>query len=439
MLVISASLYAQNTVLTGKFSKLLPNKRYAGGVFISKPLDGSFDMVTESIFDRATQTFRYQPNAEDQNVIRYVGVLDEQYPFYLRKGEELTIDAGSGNITYIGKLSKENKVFADWFKLVAPLRIFGYTPKGYTIPSDKYVAVLDSLAQRVDIFIKKINTGNATFDKQVKYLLTYSYQNDVLMPLSNGLNVGKKSEYPAYLVNLFNNEHFADKQIWTLPFAFRYMQSFAFAKHIIYNSQQGLAGEMLVSEIADKELRATYILNQAEKSATQNLVKFLESNQSAMVTEKQKSKMAVLLPRARVQVTGGNWIDFSYPDLDGKLHRLSENLGKVVLIDVWATWCLPCLKEQPALEELEKSFEGKDVVFISLSIDTDKNKWKEMVNSKKLSGLHLFSNNQGPIVTEYELTGVPRFILFDKQGKTVSFDAPRPSEPKLKALIESKL
>jgi thiol-disulfide isomerase/thioredoxin len=121
------------------------------------------------------------------------------------------------------------------------------------------------------------------------------------------------------------------------------------------------------------------------------------------------------------------------------MHRLSENLGKVVLIDVWATWCKPCLDELPALEALEKAFEGKNVTFISLSIDTDKAKWKQMVESKKMSGLHLFSNRKGPIAEDYELETVPRYILFDKNGKTVAIDAPRPSDPKLTELINSKL
>jgi len=56
-----------------------------------------------------------------------------------------------------------------------------------------------------------------------------------------------------------------------------------------------------------------------------------------------------------------------------------------------------------------------------------------------LSGLHLFSNNEGIIIKDYEVISVPRFILFDKEGKTVMFDAIRPSDPKLKELIQSKL
>lgn len=439
MASLTSSLWAQNATITGKFKKLRPDGAPSESVFIAKPDNADLVVLTEPMIDKVTKTFQVELGPSDQDVIRYVGIYGELYPVYLHKGENLMIDAGDGAITYSGKVNKENKVFADWYKMLLPLRKYGYTPKGYTLPGEGYAKLLDSLEKPVASFVQNINTGNASFDKQVKYLLPQSYKFDVLMPIATGLNVGDKNEFPPYLIDWFKNETFSDKQIWTLPIGFKLMQNFAFAKHIIYNNEQGIGGQILVPEIADKELKADFALSQAEKGATMNLVSYLDTYRSSMVTEKQKAKMKVLEARAKAQVVGGDWIDFSYPDLNGTMHRLSENLGKVVLIDVWATWCKPCLDEQPALEALEKAFEGKNVTFISLSIDTDKAKWKQMVETKKMSGLHLFSNNKGPIVEDYELEAVPRFILFDKNGKTVAYDAPRPSDPKLAELINSKL
>ncbi len=196
---------------------------------------------------------------------------------------------------------------------------------------------------------------------------------------------------------------------------------------------------MLVPEITDNPLRANFVLAHAQRGTTQSLVKFLEGNSKYMMNDKQKKELALLLRRANLQVAGGSWIDFSYPDVNGKMHSLSENLGKVVLLDLWATWCAPCLAEVPALEKLEKEFQGKDVVFISLSLDTDKAKWQNMVKQKQLSGVQLFSNSEPRFMQDYEVTEIPRYIVFDKNGKTVNFNAPRPSDPKLKTLIESNL
>jgi len=440
MLATSAYSWAQNAVLQVKFRYEMPNHQNVSTIFFTKA-DGNGDLaaIAEPVIDKNTGMFRTEIAPADQNAIRYIGAFDEHYPIYLRKGEELSIDAGDGQVTYGGKISKENKVFADWYKMISPLRQYGYTKAARTLPQERLAKLVDSLAGPVQNFIKNINTGNAAFDKQAKLMLPYSYKFDLVMPFAMGFSFKAKNDYPAMYTNWFKNETFSDKELWTLPIAFRYMQYFAFVKHIVYNQEQGVSGEMLPAGISDQNLKANYILSHVAKGASQDRVAFIKKYEGEMLNEDQRAKMKILKDRAVVQVPGGSWIDFTYPDRDGKMHKLSDNLGKVVLIDVWATWCQPCLAEQPALEALEKSFEGKNVEFISLSIDTDQGKWKQMIEEKKLSGLHLYSNNQGPIVKDYELIGVPRFILFDKNGKTVSFDAPRPSDPKLKALIESKL
>lgn len=434
----STSLAAQTTI-RGKFSKILPNGLDVDRVFFSKPDEGGLMTVEEMLKSKADQTFQAELKPADQNVIRYVGVFEEQYPVYLKPGEKLTIEAGDGKINYSGSVSKENQVFAAWYKLIAPLRNYGYTKKGYTLPPDRYVSLLDSLEKPVQDFVKNIRTGNDSFDKQVKYLLPYSYKFDVLMPLATGLSFKSKNEYPAQVTQLIEQEKFADGNLWSLPMAYNYMANFSFVKYILYNNAQGIAAEMLVKDITDNPLRAKFVLAHAQRGATQSLVKFLEENSKYMMDEQQKKELALLLRRASLQVAGGSWIDFSYPDVNGKMHSLSENLGKVVLLDLWATWCAPCLAEVPALEKLEKEFQGKDVVFISLSLDTDKAKWQNMVKQKQLSGVQLFSNSEPRFMQDYEVTEIPRYIVFDKNGKTVNFNAPRPSDPKLKTLIESNL
>lgn len=439
MLAISASSWSQTAVIRGEFHKLMPNGREAREVFFSKANEGDLQVIMPMIKSRQDDVFRGEVKKEDLNTIRYVGIFDEQYAVYLKAGDELNIDAGDGQIAYTGKVNKENQVFADYYKMVKPLRRYGYTKNNYRLPSDGYLKIVDSLNMPVEQFIKNINTGNTAFDKQAKYFLTYSYKYDVIIPPASGLNIGKKNEYPESLVKFYNDEKWADADIWTLPMGYPYMVNFAFVKHIIYNEKQGMAAEMLIPEISSKDLKAKFILAQAERGTTNNYLQYLEQNKQYMQTKEQREKIKVLLRRGRIQQPGGDWIDFSYPDAAGKMHKLSDNLGKVVFIDVWATWCAPCLKEQPALEELEKSFAGQDIVFISLSIDTDKAKWQKMVEEKKLSGLHLFSNNKGTIVSDYEVTEIPRFILFDKNGKTVNINAPRPTEAKLKTLIEATL
>ena len=122
---------------------------------------------------------------------------------------------------------------------------------------------------------------------------------------------------------------------------------------------------------------------------------------------------------------------------------LSSLKGKKVYIDVWATWCGPCIREIPALKELEAELHEESIEFVSISIDQmkDKEKWLEFIDEKELSGLQLFADGawQSDITTAYNIKGIPRFLLIDEAGKIISANAPRPSDPSIKDLLVAGL
>ncbi len=136
-----------------------------------------------------------------------------------------------------------------------------------------------------------------------------------------------------------------------------------------------------------------------------------------------------------------------YENYDGTTTSLSDLAGKYVYIDVWATWCGPCKAEIPFLKEIEKEYHGKDIQFVSLSIDDDRSHkgswdkaheaWKAMVADKELGGIQLFAPKgwQTEFIQAYKINGIPRFILIDPAGNVVSPDAPRPSSDELKELL----
>jgi thiol-disulfide isomerase/thioredoxin len=125
----------------------------------------------------------------------------------------------------------------------------------------------------------------------------------------------------------------------------------------------------------------------------------------------------------------------NYENHKGGNTSLADLKGKYVYIDVWATWCGPCKREIPFLKEVEKKYHGKNIEFVSTSIDVakDYNTWVEMVKNEQLGGIQLMADNnwKSKFVTDYAIEGIPRFILVDPNGNIVTADAPRPSDPKL--------
>ncbi len=126
---------------------------------------------------------------------------------------------------------------------------------------------------------------------------------------------------------------------------------------------------------------------------------------------------------------------FDFENYAGGRVKLADLKGKYVYIDVWATWCGPCRAEIPFLKKAEEKYHGKNIEFVSISVDVPKDydKWKTFVKEKELGGLQLLADNnwKSDFITAFSINSIPRFILIDPDGKVVDSDAMRPSNPKL--------
>jgi len=134
--------------------------------------------------------------------------------------------------------------------------------------------------------------------------------------------------------------------------------------------------------------------------------------------------------------------DFTYPDMDSLLHTLSTYKGKYVYIDVWATWCAPCLAELPHFEKLIDAYaDHPEIVFMGVSIDENRSAWQKMVINKKMRGIQLLADSgwNSKISIDYRIKSIPRYILIDKNGGTLYVDAPRPSSRAAKKLLKGLL
>lgn len=124
--------------------------------------------------------------------------------------------------------------------------------------------------------------------------------------------------------------------------------------------------------------------------------------------------------------------DFSFQNNQGETISLADLKGKFVYIDMWATWCGPCKGEMPSLLKLEEEFAGQDILFVSLSVDRNKDieLWKKTIKEMGLGGiqLHLGENWEWLKIFMPASISVPRFVLLDREGKIINANMSRPSD-----------
>jgi thiol-disulfide isomerase/thioredoxin len=113
--------------------------------------------------------------------------------------------------------------------------------------------------------------------------------------------------------------------------------------------------------------------------------------------------------------------DLAFDDANGKPKKLSDWRGKTVLLNLWATWCVPCRKEMPALDELQAKLGGKDFEVVAVNIDTrDPEKPKNFLKDSNLTRIAYFHDQKAKVFQDLKnigrALGMPTSVLVDTQG-----------------------
>lgn len=144
-----------------------------------------------------------------------------------------------------------------------------------------------------------------------------------------------------------------------------------------------------------------------------------------------KTKLAEMKAPAAVGATpapaapSANWrADFSAPNPEGKVISLKESLGKVTIVDFWASWCGPCRRENPNVVALYKELHSKGLNIVGVSLDKDAKAWKEAIAKDNLTWTHVSNLKfwDEPIAAQYKVQSIPATFILDASGKVVAKD-----------------
>lgn len=215
-------------------------------------------------------------------------------------------------------------------------------------------------------------------------------------------------------------------------------------------AQKNIGIETFLAANSDKSKDDFYVVFEAKKKS--DFEKLEKSKfDEAFKTQVKKNMMQDFLglqmqykdAQLTKGITGKAAKGFEYENHAGGKTKLEDLRGKFVYIDVWATWCAPCRAEIPSLKKTEEKYKGKNIEFVSISVDVDKDheKWVKFVKEKQLGGIQLFAdkNWMSEFITSFGINSIPRFIILDPKGNVVSANAERPSDAKLVAVLDKLL
>lgn len=360
---------------------------------------------------------------------------------YLQNGEEINIEVSEDTYTLSGKNIGYNKLVAEWNKVVAPLLVINREA------SKTYQDFFPYMKETVLPKAAEIKNKLKTKDEHFNNLMSLAVQTDVEQQSYAFWFIPRSLQTPAEKYRDFYSQwdkpvKFTNKDILELWNGKSYMKGYLQNYQWIYGEdpKSQFHVENAIASIAEPQLRDIYLRSIIEIKGvrTNQYQTFIKDARPHMISEESKS-LLFKYDQNIAESNGRPGFNFEYEDINGDKVSFSSLQGKLVYVDMWATWCGPCIKQIPYLKQLEEDFHGEDIVFVSISIDEakDKAKWKKFVEAKELGGIQLIADKawDSEIVKNYEVKGIPRFMIFDKEGNVVNDNAMRPSQPELKAQL----
>jgi peroxiredoxin len=151
--------------------------------------------------------------------------------------------------------------------------------------------------------------------------------------------------------------------------------------------------------------------------AHKGVAKIKEMNERQLALGKQKSQ-----PIDEPQWINKQAPELSLPDVNGKKIALSSFKGKYVLVDFWASWCLPCRKENPNVVQAYNKYKNKNFTILGVSLDKEKDDWVGAIETDKLSWTQVSDLQEwnSAAVSTFNFTGIPFNVLVDPEGKIIA-------------------
>lgn len=438
----------------------------AGLITLQKVTDGELTTVAGFTTTKTNKRFLLTLPVKEEGFY-YVSSVRFRCRIYLKPADaaELIINAHTGEYDLING-SEENRLMEKWHKLSLPITDYGYFRSIFqndSLKFDNYLSKYEKLQTAIKDFKQTNKLSNERFnhlfqiavDVDNSYAPLYLFSS--LSAKKNGKYISSRktiNEPPVFFKQFISENKFNDANILKLGEALSYINlyqqlNFAFmAEADKKNLWKDDKMKIMMNVISNDTVKAVFLKSQMETVEVNNLSEFKAIYQpfekyTFLPAVKKKYQQVYEGFIGDTAIIGKSSYNFSLPDTTGKMVSMKDFKGKVIFIDVWATWCGPCREQFPYLKEIEEEYKNNEhIVFMGISLDRekDKQKWLTQIKKEDLHGIQLLDDVGKSFGRKYGITAIPRFLLIDKQGNWIEIRCPKPeAKEELKRYIDKAL
>lgn len=426
--------------------------------------DGSFKMMleteapTKGFFSLGSVPATYKidvetKSGEDSTMTRGTNDFRLVY-FYLQPGDSLHMDVDvediSHTLSFTGE-GAENSTFVN----IEENKFNSYENKvlnnSYNITTwgpNRYKNIIDNQKKEKLDFLDSYTNSN-DISSHLKDVYKWKYHGDavsakIYYKARRESFIDRTVELPEDYYDFMDNvelaDNFSDKGIGYFYFLDGYLKK----KYELLNGETPSADKAYYDFVKNNiDGKAAYEYFAFALSRDFNRALYSHFNEESPYPE-LATKVRSHYKHLEGMLAGSPAPEVTIVDPDGNSRPLSSLQGKNIYIDFWATWCKPCIKEIPYIHDLKDEYKGKNIEFVSISFDSeaDKQKWKDFIVERNLSGPQYWvdEENHNVFSNAFNIQMIPRFVLIDDEGKIVDANAPRPSDSeKVRSLINKEL
>lgn len=396
-----------------------------GGTYSLSTRDSTYDIVLN---EHGEADVILMEGMDEGYASLHVG--EEEFPLYLDKTKKLNIILEDNTISFSGTLAPENQ-YLNHPRL--KLRNINWN-----LPEDKFLIHLEECRGRLETFLETLHLSPSFVTKERKRLEYVVASKIIVYPRLYRVQTRNSDYQPGqayydFMESLVKDEKTIldaeEYQNMLNAFIVRLAEKKSDVHHDAYLSLKARIDYVL------QQLKDTDVIAWVIHDATCEFIQYngvgrweeLSPIYNQWVKDfKMRAKLDVLYRYWDGLYKGDSIPEFELKDIHDKPCRLSDFRGKFVYIDLWASWCIPCCEEIPYLKTLEEKFKGKDIQFVSISCDKDRNAWKKKVEKENLDGVLLIAENAA-IKKFFKIKTIPRFILLDREGKIIDAMMTQPS------------